>query len=325
MDAVVQLKARSLTTTDLDEAREMLTRQYCSHSIVQKDRRAALDVRYSHSRMLNMSFNILQYGAEVDIRPREFETFYLVHIPLAGHASIRAGGHDFHLRPGVAAIISPSHQISTTWQADCRQLMLKIDRKPLENLLSQLIFQPIERPLEFPFVFDLTSGLGSTFYGMIHHLAEELAHNEAVVKSRLVCTQLEQTLLMLILCGANHSYRDALEAVGQSVCPKHVVKAYQYMTANARENITIADLTRVTGVSGRALYEGFKRFKGVSPKSCLRSIRMQAVRKELLEGEETDDVTRIAERWGFTHLGRFASNYQRIFGEKPSQTLKRRR
>lgn len=325
MDAVVQLKARSLTTTDLDEAREMLTRQYCSHSIVQKDKRAALDVRYSHSRMLNMSFNILQYGAEVDIRPREFETFYLVHIPLAGHASIRAGGHEFHLRPGVAAIISPSHQISTTWQADCRQLMLKIDRKPLENLLSRLTFQPIERPLEFPFVFDLASGLGSTFYGMIHHLAEELAHNEAVVKSRLVCTQLEQTLLMLILCGANHSYRDAIDSVGQSVCPKHVVKAYEYMSANARENITIADLTRVTGVSGRALYEGFKRFKGVSPKSCLRSIRMQAVRKELLEGQEPDDVTRIAERWGFTHLGRFASNYQKIFGEKPSQTLKRRR
>jgi AraC-like DNA-binding protein len=52
---------------------------------------------------------------------------------------------------------------------------------------------------------------------------------------------------------------------------------------------------------------------------------MQAVRKELLEGPEPDDVTRIAERWGFTHLGRFASNYQKIFGEKPSQTLKRRR
>jgi AraC-like DNA-binding protein len=325
MDAVVQLKTRSLATTDLDEAREMLTRQYCSHSIFQKDKRSALDVRYSHSRMLNMSFNVLQYGAEVDIRPREFETFYLVHIPLAGTASIRAGGYDFQLRPGVAAIVSPNHQISTTWQADCRQLMLKIDRKPLETLLSNLILQPIDRPLEFPVVFDLGNGLGSTFYGMIHHLAEELAHNEAVVKSSLVCAQLEQTLLMLILCGAHHSYRDALEAAGQSVCPKHVVKAHQYMTANARENITIADLTRVTGVSGRALYEGFKRFKGASPKSCLRSIRMQAAHKDLLEGKEADDVTRIAERWGFTHLGRFATNYQRIFGEKPSQTLKRRR
>lgn len=325
MDSAVQLKTHTLSTTDLDEARELLTRQYCSHSIFQKDHRTALDVRYWHSQMVDMSFNYLQYGAEVDIRPREFETFYLVHIPLVGHASLRAGGHYFHLRPGVAAIVSPTQPLSTIWQADCRQLMLKIDRKSLEGLLSHLTFQPVDRPLVFPFVFDLEAGLGSTFFGMIRHLAEELAHNQAVVKSRLVCAQLEQTLLMLILYGANHSYRDALEATDQSVCPKHVVKATQYMTAHARENVTIADLTRVTGVSGRALYEGFRRFKGTSPKMCLRSIRMQAVHKELLEGQDTDDVTRIAERWGFSHLGRFASSYKKIFGEKPSQTLKRRR
>jgi AraC-like DNA-binding protein len=325
MDQVVQLREQTLATTDLDEAREILTRQYCSHSIFQKDRSAPLDVRYSHSHMLNMSFNYLQYGAEVDIRPREFETFYLVHIPLAGSASICANGHHFDIRPGVAAIVSPSQQVSTTWTADCRQLMLKIDRKPLESFLSHLIFQPIDRPLEFPFVFDLTVGVGASFYGLIQHLVSELTHNDAVVKSRLVCAQLEQTLLMLLLCGANHSYRDALQATDKSVCPKHVLKAYQYMVANARENITIEDLTRLTGVSGRALYEGFRRFKGASPKACLRAIRMQEIRKELLEGDDSDDVTVVAERWGFFHLGRFASNYQKIFGEKPSQTLRRRR
>jgi AraC-like DNA-binding protein len=52
---------------------------------------------------------------------------------------------------------------------------------------------------------------------------------------------------------------------------------------------------------------------------------MAGTRKELLEGQDTDDVTVIAERWGFSHLGRFAGNYQKIFGEKPSQTLRRRR
>jgi len=75
MDHVVQLRERTLTTTDLDEAREILTRQYCSHSLLQRDHSAALDVRYSHCSMLNMSVNCLQYGAEVDIRPQEFETF----------------------------------------------------------------------------------------------------------------------------------------------------------------------------------------------------------------------------------------------------------
>jgi AraC-binding-like domain len=122
MDPVVQLKEHRLKTTNLDEAREVLTRQYCPHRIYQKDPGAALDMRYSHSSLLNMSFNYLQYGAEVDITPREFETFYLVHIPLAGQAYIRAGAHHFYLKPGAAAIVSPSHHISTTWKADCKQL-----------------------------------------------------------------------------------------------------------------------------------------------------------------------------------------------------------
>jgi AraC-like DNA-binding protein len=325
MQQVVQLKGQRLATTDIEEAREVLTRQYCSHSIFKKDHSASLDVRYSHSPLLNMSFNYLQYGAEVDIRPREFETFYLMHIPLAGRASIRAAGHQYYLRPGAAAIVSPNHQLSTTWTADCRQLMLKIDRKPLESYLSHLIYKPVDRPLEFPLVFDLTAGLGASFYGLVRHLVAELAHNDAVARSKLLCTQLEQTLITLILCGANHSYRDALEAADGAVCPKHVLKAHQYMMANARENITIEDLTHVAGVSGRALYEGFRRFKGASPMACLRAIRMQAIRKELLEGDDSDDVTLIAQRWGFFHLGRFASNYQKIFGEKPSQTLRRRR
>lgn len=324
MDPVVRLTEHRLATTDLDEAREILTRRYCSHILIQRDRRAALDVKYSHTPLLDTSINYLQYGAEVDIHPSAFETFYLVHIPLAGGATLSAGGHRFHLRPGVAAIVSPTHRVATTWNADCRQLMLKVERKALEGLLSNLIYQPIDRPLEFPVVLDLTAGLGASFHGMIRHLAHELAHNEAVTQSKLVCSQLEHTLLTLILCGAQHSYRDALEATERSVCPRHVVKAYQYMEANARENITIADLTRLTGVSGRALYEGFRRFKGSSPKACLRAIRMQAIRKELLAGT-ADDVTRVAARWGFTHLGRFASSYQKIFGEKPSHTLRRRK
>ncbi len=322
---MVPLKEQMLATTDLDEARELLTRQYCAHRISQRDRAAALDVRYSHRPMLNMSFNYLQYGAEVDIQPREFETFYLVHIPLAGRAAIHAGGHQYFIHPGVAAIVSPSHSVATTWQADCKQLMLKIERKPLENYLSHLLYRPIDRPLEFPVVFDLTVGLGASFYGLIQHIAAELTQNDAVARSKLVSAQLEQTLLMLILCGASHSYSDALQAADKSVCPKHVMKAYQYMVANARQNITIEDLTRVAGVSGRALYEGFRRFKGAAPMACLRAIRMQAIHKELLAGDASDDVTLIAQRWGFFHLGRFASNYQRIFGEKPSQTLRRRR
>lgn len=34
-------------------------------------------------------------------------------------------------------------------------------------------------------------------------------------------------------------------------------------------------------------------------------------------------VTDIAQQWGFSHLGSFATQYRRRFGETPSRTLKR--
>jgi AraC-like DNA-binding protein len=325
MDDWVRQGEQSLATSDLDEAREMLTRRYCSHRILQRDRSQALDVRYSHRPLQNISFNHLQYGAEVDIRANEFETFYMVHIPLAGHASIRSGGNDLVIRQGVAAIVSPTHQVSTTWTADCKQLMVKIDRKAVERFLSHLIYRPVNDSLDFAASFDLTTGLGASFVSLVQHFGAQLANNQAVAQSELVSKQIEQTLIMLLLCGVNHSYQDALQATTKSICPKHVVKAYQYMVANAHTPITVEDLTLVAGVSGRALYEGFRRFKGSSPRACLKAIRMERVRRELLEGSDCDDVTMVAQRWGFFHLGRFASDYQSIFGEKPSQTLRRRR
>jgi AraC-like DNA-binding protein len=35
------------------------------------------------------------------------------------------------------------------------------------------------------------------------------------------------------------------------------------------------------------------------------------------------NISSIAMGWGFTHLGRFSSDYKKLFGETPSETLKR--
>ena len=38
-----------------------------------------------------------------------------------------------------------------------------------------------------------------------------------------------------------------------------------------------------------------------------------------------ESITEIAGRWGFSHMGRFAVEYRKRFGEPPSQTLRRAR
>jgi AraC-like DNA-binding protein len=47
------------------------------------------------------------------------------------------------------------------------------------------------------------------------------------------------------------------------------------------------------------------------------------VRNALLRAEPDDSVTVIAMACGFTHMSRFALEYRRRFGERPSDTLRR--
>jgi transcriptional regulator GlxA family with amidase domain len=54
----------------------------------------------------------------------------------------------------------------------------------------------------------------------------------------------------------------------------------------------------------------------------LRSIRLELARTELAKaGQQRGSVATVANAFGFGHLGRFARDYERRFGELPSQTL----
>jgi transcriptional regulator GlxA family with amidase domain len=53
---------------------------------------------------------------------------------------------------------------------------------------------------------------------------------------------------------------------------------------------------------------------------------LNRARQALLASDsEEDKVTVIAAKLGFTELGRFAVRYRELFGERPSETLRRQK
>jgi len=77
------------------------------------------------------------------------------------------------------------------------------------------------------------------------------------------------------------------------------------------------------GASRRKLQYCFQETLGISPVTYLRIIRLNSVHRELLTLDSTKQVQNIATKWGFLHLSRFANDYKQLFGERPSDTLKR--
>jgi len=87
---------------------------------------------------------------------------------------------------------------------------------------------------------------------------------------------------------------------------------------------TIDDLCRVAGTSRRTLEYAFKDYFGTSPNRFIKALRLNAARNDLLRGDhESAQVVEIASGWGFNHMGQFSTDYRRMFGEKPSETLHR--
>jgi AraC family ethanolamine operon transcriptional activator len=101
-------------------------------------------------------------------------------------------------------------------------------------------------------------------------------------------------------------------------------RAKAYLTEHARKPVTVRDLCRVTEVSERTLRYAFLEQFGTSPKSYLLAMRLNGVRRQLSHADPSlATIADVANHWGFWHMGQFAADYRRLFGELPSETLRR--
>ena len=105
---------------------------------------------------------------------------------------------------------------------------------------------------------------------------------------------------------------------------KSVRLALDYMTDGAGDGVSIAGICAATGASWRTLDRGFRERFGIGPKAYLNRFRLGQVRSELLQGRADTGVADAANEWGFWHMGQFAKDYRKMFGELPSETLKTR-
>lgn len=86
--------------------------------------------------------------------------------------------------------------------------------------------------------------------------------------------------------------------------------------------LPLTEICQRLGVPLRSLNAYSNEVLGLSAALYLRRRRLQAVRDAMLGGRVAS-VTMAATQHGFWELGRFAGDYQKIFGELPSQTLRR--
>lgn len=109
--------------------------------------------------------------------------------------------------------------------------------------------------------------------------------------------------------------------------PRRVVavrRCEEYVFEHMDENPTLAELSAVSGLQMRSLINAFRAVTGYSPMAYLKAQRLNAVHRALGVADRTRTrIIDVAANWGFWHMGHFTADYRMMFGETPSQTLRK--
>lgn len=128
---------------------------------------------------------------------------------------------------------------------------------------------------------------------------------------------------LLVLALAPHLFLEDKKITAASE-PSRIAWLCDYIEHNLTEKITLTDLERLTGLSARTVQYAFRKETGRSPMQWITDRRLDRVRRQLLAAEPGTTLSSIAAHY-FTNLGDFARYYKTRFGERPSDTLGRRK
>jgi AraC-like DNA-binding protein len=131
----------------------------------------------------------------------------------------------------------------------------------------------------------------------------------------------------------NHIYieEDIIETLLKSIYTKerkiskghmYVKQAREIFEDNMQNIYTIKDLLNELDINARTLQYSFKNNFGISAKQYFQNIRLNAIKKELLQSDaQNTKISDISLKYGFFHSSYLSAEYKKLFNETPTETL----
>ncbi|WP_178133269.1 AraC family transcriptional regulator [Vineibacter terrae] len=146
----------------------------------------------------------------------------------------------------------------------------------------------------------------------------EGAQDGAATRPDAILDALRERLAEVLSCPRHLEAQPPLVRVARY---ELAVAAMRMVQQEMERRITVRDLSRGLGVTERSLQYAFIRVIGVTPAQYILADRLNRARRHLLLGRSGATVTAAAYDHQFENLSRFALQYARLFGERPSDTL----
>ncbi|MGZ8801881.1 MAG: AraC family transcriptional regulator [Mycobacterium sp.] len=274
-------------------------------------------------RNVSMLYLDLHVAATIDIP--ESGRYYAVHMPMNGVATVRHPASTFQANTMRSLVSSPGVPLRIEFGVDAPQLLIRIEQQAMTAHVTRLIGRNLVRPLTFDPEFDLATEAAMRWHAAVQLVHTEVYHTGSLIqKGRAIGPVEELVMSSLLYLQPSNYHADITQPVSPDRRRTVIQQAMDFIDDHLAERITMDSLAHAVHMSVRSIQQGFRSELGMSPMAFVRERRLERVHEELADAIPSDGVTvtAVAERWGFHHLGSFAVEYRKRWGEAPSETLR---
>lgn len=251
--------------------------------------------------------------------------YFAVHMPMSGRAECHYDSRVFEANTVRALVTSPGKSLKMVLDDASPQLLFRIEEDALVDYLVRLRGRKLGGPLAFHPEFDLSTEAAMRWHAAVQLLHTEVYHSGSLVQRGQGISGIEDLLMNSLLHLQPSNYHGDVVRPSQQAAHPVVRDAIAYIDAHLAERLTMKSISDNVHMSVRSIQQGFRKELGVTPIAYVRERRLERVHDELADALPSDGVTvtGTATRWGFHHLGSFAADYRKRWGETPSETLRR--
>lgn len=314
---------RGVVTADtLDEATGLVRAAICPHRLRVNEPPKKSLAFLSSLDLGACGLTSLRYGFDVDIDAGCIEDSYLVKWTLAGQGHVRSGERTAISSPRSILITEPTERTQIHMSAECQHLTVRVSRRALLATLATKLKRAPRQALQFDLEIPMDSDFARAWCELVAHICHISATAPAALASDGVRRQYSRTLMEIMLSAAPHSHSDSLNEPVDCAAAWHVGRARDYIHEHLSEDISIADIAALVGVTPRTLQNGFRKAFNLTPAEYIRQARVNALHRALLAADASAGVTNLMMNVGIVNFGRYAQYYREQIGVSPSRTLR---
>lgn len=220
-------------------------------------------------------------------------------------------------------IYKPSTELALITHPQFEAIDVSIDEDDFNALNQRWGFPDLDRMIGSKDMIDCDPAIMRRLRNVLHTICESIDNNSVrqiqhIEIQNLIVHKVPYLLAQALMASEAHTIRTTADKRNLAF-----TTAIDYIHSAPNQLVSISKFCHDTGINERTLQRAFLDQYGITPKSYIQMQRLNNTYKALLHSDpESTKITDIALSQGFWHMSQFASDYRRLFGELPSDTLK---